>query len=907
MDTIRGQSSSDQGSIEAMALSPDNRFLAVGVRMPDSPIRLYDFPRRKLIGVLRGHGHTVFSLAFSDDSRFLVSGSADKTIKLWSVAERRLVRTFTGHTDAVYGVALHGRRMVSGSWDGTVRLWDIEQRAALKTSREVGDRVFDVAFAPDGSHIAAIGKDNEKLLLFDGDLNPQQTIANGTGARHLCFSPDGRKLLLGRRAGGSAPACHVYERTGDRWQLAGSQDGQPGYVEGVAFLDDATAVTAGGDAHTIALWKWDGGKAHIVRALAGQGRPIGAVGIAGNVLAYSDILAAPHQSVPLTKAFDLAAPGLKTLENGARFTGPQTQNGPYRLQHAAGGAYGYGDAVLNIQKDGQTVASITRTAYDAYSHTAYTFTPDRTIISGGRAGKLIAYDVRGRVLAEFRGHDDDITALAVSADGKRLVSASRDQTIKLWNLEEVGQKRWIDPVVTLFIGADNEWVMWTAGGYYTASPNGAKYIGWQKNGSDTEDALFYSADQLFAEYYRPEIVQAAVQSGAPAEQVVADLGVRAAPPIEKSLEGVPEVKIIWDSGSPDDDAVQVTVEARDTGGGVQEIGLFRNGKRVSNAQTGDKGFIRVAPGEKTALTYMVTLEPGENELKAVAFNAARTQSAPATLTIRHKATRPTANLYLVTVGINDYKNDTYHLSWARSDAEAFAAAVEKSGGGIFQRVIPLALADGEAVRANLETALRRIAEGDAASNIPKARPEDVFVFYYAGHGTMSEGEPNKPPDFYLVLSDIVRMTDDDQLAKQGIAASELVDWCSRIDAGKQLVVLDACQSGGAVQRFARRGAAQEKAIAQLARSAGLAVFASAGTEQYASEVGDLGHGLFTYALLEGLSGKAEIGDPGDGKITINELMAYLNDTVPKLTERFRRKEQYPDVYFRGNDFPLGVR
>ncbi len=106
---------------------------------------------------------------------------------------------------------------------------------------------------------------------------------------------------------------------------------------------------------------------------------------------------------------------------------------------------------------------------------------------------------------------------------------------------------------------------------------------------------------------------------------------------------------------------------------------------------------------------------------------------------------------------------------------------------------------------------------------------------------------------------------------------------------------------------ALRGVPEEKAILQLARSVGIIILAATGTEQVAAEFTKLGHGAFTYALLEGLSGKADGGSSPDGKITVKELEAFLNDMVPELTRQYRGTPQFPNSYSRGQDFPLGVK
>lgn len=126
-----------------------------------------------------------------------------------------------------------------------------------------------------------------------------------------------------------------------------------------------------------------------------------------------------------------------------------------------------------------------------------------------------------------------------------------------------------------------------------------------------------------------------------------------------------------------------------------------------------------------------------------------------------------------------------------------------------------------------------------------------------------------------------------------------------IKAQKQLMLLDTCQSGGLVDSYAMRGAAEEKAIAQLSSTTGTTVIASTGTKQYASELTELGHGIFTYALLQALDKGAGDGNK-DGRITVKELEAYVNDAVPELTLKHKGTAQYPNSYSRGQDFPIGV-
>ncbi len=101
-----------------------------------------------------------------------------------------------------------------------------------------------------------------------------------------------------------------------------------------------------------------------------------------------------------------------------------------------------------------------------------------------------------------------------------------------------------------------------------------------------------------------------------------------------------------------------------------------------------------------------------------------------------------------------------------------------------------------------------------------------------------------------------------------------------------------------------RGAAEENALAQLQRSAGIALFSASTDQQFANEVKDPGHGLFTWALMQGLKGEAATKD---GKITASSLKAYIDDAVPLLAQKYWGSEQFPLAKVSGQDFPVGLR
>ncbi|MEM0970589.1 MAG: caspase family protein, partial [Verrucomicrobiota bacterium] len=180
------------------------------------------------------------------------------------------------------------------------------------------------------------------------------------------------------------------------------------------------------------------------------------------------------------------------------------------------------------------------------------------------------------------------------------------------------------------------------------------------------------------------------------------------------------------------------------------------------------------------------------------------------------------------------------------------------------------------------------------------------VFLYAGHGTMTEDTTEQRGEFHLVPYDVTRITGESglrQLEEKGVSASWLRDRMGEIAAQKQVMMLDSCHSGGAIVSFAR-GPAEEVAIAQLARATGMMILASSSEDELSRSSQQLGHGFFTYSVLEGLRGKADFN--GDRRVTVKELNFYIDDRLPQLTVEQGKPPQFPHSYYRGSDFPIAI-
>jgi uncharacterized caspase-like protein len=215
----------------------------------------------------------------------------------------------------------------------------------------------------------------------------------------------------------------------------------------------------------------------------------------------------------------------------------------------------------------------------------------------------------------------------------------------------------------------------------------------------------------------------------------------------------------------------------------------------------------------------------------------------------------------------------------------------------YQQIEVISLLDQEATKANLLTALKRLT-GDQApappgtpSSIEKikaAQPEDAVIVYYAGHGTAQEQR------FYLIPHDLGYDGSRTEITRMGLQAIlshsisdiELEQAFADMDAGLILMVIDACNSGQALEaEEKRRGPMNSKGLAQLAYEKGMYILTAAQSYQAALEAEQLGHGYLTFTLVEeGLKSAAADNQPQDNQVVLREWLDYATERVPRMQE-----------------------
>lgn len=853
------------------SVSPDGRFTAEVELISEPPrVLLRESSTGRMVRLLDSDLNDVHSVLFSPDGKYVLGGGTGAA--LWDVETGEEVRKFDGLSGPVYSASfskdgssimtasLHGEQFVAALWDTSSGTEGHRIEQPADGFWVAGVKRFTAALSPDSNSIIT-GTLSGEVRLWDAEQAKQtrrQTDKLGGlfQLTSVSFSPDGKYILTSQLEGTS-----LWDNlTG---KLIRKFSGQTLVTSAVFSPDGQFIATTSNDKNAVV---WD----------AQTGQPVR--------------LFDKHDSWVLCAAF---SPDNRYLVTGEI-------DGAVRLWDNATGE------LVRVFKDSH------------YEVASVKFSPDGNyILAGGGDGVARLWDRRtGAISRRYEGQAGSVNTVEFSADGNLVLTGNEDGTTRVWRTKSA------DELCRLVSFRDGSWVIVTPDGRFdTNNLERVSGLYWLMPDAPFSPLPF---EIFMRDYYEPKLLPRLLKCTKDGNCEKEFKPVRSLATLNRAQ---PVVKIVGISQSGNSETANVTIEVANATSenqhdqenkflqsGVYDVRLFRDGQLVGYEPATD-GPVKLDGQGQATITKTVRLPRSAGakqvEFSAYAFNSDRVKSSterkmfelpPNLLPLRGRA-------YIIAVGVNANENPTWDLRFAANDAREFERIVPDRLRATkeYEEVIPVSLVadytenggvrsitESSATKENFHTVLALLA-GRAvdptrlqgipnAGKLRAARPEDIVLIAFSSHGYA-----DRDGVFYLVPYDTGGSTKVADILPDCISSDELSLWLRDVDAGRLVMIVDACYSAAAIEgQDFKPGPMGSRGLGQLAYDKGMTILASTQANNVALENKNLRQGLLSYALThEGIEELLADYKPKDGAIMLGEWLGYGVARVPQLYQEVK--------------------
>jgi WD40 repeat protein len=404
--------------ILAVALAADGKLAASAGA--EGVVQLWDLKAREPTKTLFQDGLLVQAVAFDPTNRWLATGTSDGVITLWDVTTAQAQLRLRGHERDVHslGFTANGRRLFSAGWDQTVRCWEVSPDLASATLQGGHEKeVFCLACTPDSKVLAAGGLDKTILLwdLESGKLR-QRLQGHSDGVACLAVAQQGRMLVSGS-----------FDKTIKVWDLATGKDRRTLLhhtkdVLALAVAPDGNSIATGSDDKTVRLWDVATGnellcfplQADAINALVFTPDGQGLLGAVGDEFKHWDTASGQERAslrghVGIVLCLGVLSDGHTVFSGSADGKVLQWDlakpDAPVEVARCTSSVNS-----LTLSRDGQTLAA------------------------GDALGEIKVIDLTTHYeRLSLRAHERKaVRALLFDREGRTLITASDDRTVKLW-------------------------------------------------------------------------------------------------------------------------------------------------------------------------------------------------------------------------------------------------------------------------------------------------------------------------------------------------------------------------------------------------------------------------------------------------------------------------------------------
>ena len=878
----------NEGLLIQAAIAPDGSTIALGGNTGRQwsngySVYLFDRATGEMTGRLQGMSAAISAMSWSRDGALLAIGMfSGKGIRVYRTRDWQLVGEDASYGDTCRGVAFSADgKLAASSEDGSVRVYRVSPTtfervsvAAVATIQKLGK----VRFSPDGKRLAVGNRTGSGIAVLSATtletLFVPKRPTDGSGAAGggaipaVEWSQDGEFLWAG---GGLWRTIDGRSETVlRRWPNRG--EGVPtDHFVATNFVFDIRALKSGNVAFTSAVPTWgvlDPGRAKVVGGAAATSdyrEPSGLLlADTGKTAVYA---AGKDPAVIVDVATRKIGAALVIPGAAPRISAPglvvtQWRNGREPKVNNIALALANGEVSRSLAID-----------------------PDAEGFVLGTEWNLRRYDREGRSV----WHVDAparINAVNISSDRKFVVAIVHDGTFRWYRYSDGAL------LLTVFLHADQKrWVAWTRSGYYDASTGGEELIGWTINRSAEQAADFFPVSRFRDRLHRPDVIDRILDTLSEQEALrrANEASGRSNAAVAQMQDALPPVvRLLTPSEGAEISAPTVSIKASFRFASEAPLTAIRarvNGQAVALATPIDNP-ARIKSGE--AVEFGVPIPAQDSEI-AVFGESRNGVSAPATVRVTWKgpstlteAAKP--KLYVLAVGVSVYDNPEYRLEYPAKDAKDFAAAMSAQKGQLYRDVEVKLLTDKAADRDSILDGLDWLQR--------QVTQRDVGMLFLAGHGINS----NDGVYYFAPVN-----FDLERSRRTGVVFNEIKNTLVGLP-GKAIFFIDTCHSGNILG--GRRAMPNMASVVNELSSAenGVVVFSSSTGREFSLEAAEWNNGAFTKALVEGIGGKADIGNTG--RVTHKMLDIYVSERVKELT----KGKQHPVTQAPGGvpDFPLAA-
>ncbi|HEY6161658.1 MAG TPA: caspase family protein, partial [Bacteroidia bacterium] len=383
---------------------------------------------------------------------------------------------------------------------------------------------------------------------------------------------------------------------------------------------------------------------------------------------------------------------------------------------------------------------------------------------------VIIYEIpSGKKLQTIRGHDLPVTSLVFRSKNNMLITASPDSKIIFWD-PSTGEQ-----LGTLAAVDSTDFIITTPDNYYFATRGALKKVAFRK-GKRT-----FPFEQFDLKFNRPDIVFKKLDLASNAQIKMYYLAyqkrLQKAGFTEEMLSNdiyLPEAEVMNKYSLPIlkyDDTLSFTVNAKDEKYSLNRINVYVNDVSIYGA----KGFSLADRPKEKSQRINLKLSPGINRIQVSVTNDKGMESMRDEFEVSCQLPDRKPDLYLLVVGVSQFKDAQHNLKYAAKDAQDLVSAFANDQQ--FGHVIVKQVLNTDATKENI------LKEGNMFAN---AKVDDVVMLYVSSHGLLDE-----KLDYYIATTDVAFSNP----SERGLPYQELENMMEKSPSRNRLVLIDACHSG----------------------------------------------------------------------------------------------------------------